>query len=108
MGSKWNLLLSAIPSALGREISFSLRFAASCFQNVFGERLVTKFLFESDFSEDPQLPSPAQLKYRILIKNKKLREPDNPLALKKVSLVVACSHCPRMPAPPAFRTQCVY
>ena len=46
---------------------------------------MTKFLFESDFTEDPQLPSPAQLKYRILIKNKKLREPDNPLALKKVS-----------------------
>jgi phosphatidylinositol phospholipase C epsilon len=55
-------------------------------QNVFGERLVTKFLFDTDFAEDPQLPSPAQLKYRILIKNKKLREIDNPLALKKVRL----------------------
>lgn len=51
---------------------------------MFGERLVTKFLFESDFAEDPQLPSPAQLKYCILIKNKKLREPENPQALKKV------------------------
>lgn len=53
-------------------------------QSVFGDRLVTKFLFESDFAEDPQLPSPAQLKYCILIKNKKLREPDNTQALKKV------------------------
>ncbi|XP_024084473.1 1-phosphatidylinositol 4,5-bisphosphate phosphodiesterase epsilon-1-like isoform X1 [Cimex lectularius] len=45
---------------------------AHIFQNVFGEKLVTKFLFESDFSDEPCLPSPGQLKYRILIKNKKL------------------------------------
>lgn len=47
-------------------------------QNVFGDKLVTKFLFESDFVEEPQLPSPKQLKYRILIKNKKLRLPLTP------------------------------
>ena len=41
---------------------------AQIFQNVFGDKLVTKFLFESDFSEDPHLPSPAQLMYRIIIK----------------------------------------
>nr|CAD7593770.1 unnamed protein product [Timema genevievae] len=41
-------------------------------QSVFGEKLVTKFLFEADFCEDAQLPSPAQLRHRILIKNKKL------------------------------------
>lgn len=39
---------------------------------MFGEKLVSKFIFESDFSDEPCLPSPGQLKYRILIKNKKL------------------------------------
>ncbi|XP_076389293.1 1-phosphatidylinositol 4,5-bisphosphate phosphodiesterase epsilon-1 isoform X2 [Megachile rotundata] len=54
---------------------------AQIFQSVFGEKLVTKFLFESDFSDDPQLPSPSQLRYRILIKNKKLVvDPAGPLA----------------------------
>lgn len=38
---------------------------------MFGEKLVGKFLFESDF-DDPQLPSPSALRYRILIKNKKM------------------------------------
>lgn len=46
--------------------------APRSFQSVFGEKLVTKFLFETDFGDDPQLPSPSQLRYRILIKNKKL------------------------------------
>ena len=41
---------------------------ANIFMQVFGEKLVTKFLFEADFSEDVHLPSPSQLKYRILIK----------------------------------------
>lgn len=51
------------------------------FQSVFGEKLVTKFLFETDFGDDPQLPSPSQLRYRILIKNKKLvLDPAGPLA----------------------------
>ncbi|CAB0031788.1 unnamed protein product [Trichogramma brassicae] len=40
-------------------------------QSVFGDKLVSKFLTDSDF-DDPQLPSPSQLRYRILIKNKKL------------------------------------
>ncbi|XP_071630783.1 LOW QUALITY PROTEIN: 1-phosphatidylinositol 4,5-bisphosphate phosphodiesterase epsilon-1-like [Temnothorax longispinosus] len=54
---------------------------AQIFQSVFGEKLVTKFLFESDFSDDPQLPSPSQLRYRILIKNKKLViDPAGPLS----------------------------
>lgn len=43
-----------------------------CFQRVFGEKLVSCFLFEADYSDEPMLPSPEQLKYRILIKNKKL------------------------------------
>ncbi|XP_071051553.1 1-phosphatidylinositol 4,5-bisphosphate phosphodiesterase epsilon-1-like isoform X1 [Onthophagus taurus] len=45
---------------------------AHTFQKVFGEKLVSNFLFESDYGDDPSLPSPEQLKYRILIKNKKL------------------------------------
>lgn len=39
---------------------------------MFGEKVVTNFLFEADYSDEPALPSPEQLKYRILIKNKKL------------------------------------
>jgi phosphatidylinositol phospholipase C epsilon len=39
---------------------------------VFGDKLVSKFLFEADFSDEPCLPSPSQLRYRILVKNKKL------------------------------------
>lgn len=45
---------------------------AQMFQSTFGEKLVTKFLFESDYNDESMLPSPAQLKHRILIKNKKL------------------------------------
>lgn len=33
---------------------------------------MTNFLFEADYSDEPMLPSPEQLKQRILIKNKKL------------------------------------
>lgn len=40
-------------------------------------------LFESDFCEDPQLPSPCQLKHKILVKNKKIRDFDT-YPLKKV------------------------
>ena len=46
---------------------------AQMFLTIFGDKLITKFLFDSDYSDEPQLPSPNQLKYRILIKNKKLR-----------------------------------
>ena len=45
---------------------------AQIFQNVFGDRLVSRFLFESDFSDEPRLPNPSQLRYRILVKNKKM------------------------------------
>uniref|UniRef100_A0A9J2P4G7 Phosphoinositide phospholipase C n=1 Tax=Ascaris lumbricoides TaxID=6252 RepID=A0A9J2P4G7_ASCLU len=40
--------------------------------NHFGEKLVTNFLFEADYSDSPKLPSPWQLQNRILIKNKKM------------------------------------
>ncbi|KAF5302460.1 hypothetical protein FQR65_LT08550 [Abscondita terminalis] len=45
---------------------------AHIFQRIFGDKLVTNFLFDVDYSDEPMLPSPEQLKYRILIKNKKL------------------------------------
>lgn len=54
------------------------------FQSVFGDKLVTDFLFDTDFIDDPQLPSPNQLKYKILIKNKKLKNNESLAAAKKV------------------------
>lgn len=41
-------------------------------QSVFGDKLVSKFQFDADYSDEPQLPSPSQLRHKILIKNKKL------------------------------------
>ncbi|XP_043274277.1 1-phosphatidylinositol 4,5-bisphosphate phosphodiesterase epsilon-1-like isoform X2 [Venturia canescens] len=59
---------------------------AQIFQSVLGEKLVTKFLYDSDFGEDAQLPSPSQLRHRILIKNKKLVvDPTGPLVHPSVS-----------------------
>ena len=57
------------------------------FQSVFGDKLVTSLLFESDFCEDPQLPSPCQLKNKILVKNKKIRDFDT-YPLKKVRMIL--------------------
>ncbi|CAB1312833.1 unnamed protein product [Coregonus sp. 'balchen'] len=51
---------------------------ANIFKTVFGDKLVTKFLFESDFSDDPLLPSPWQLRGKILLKNKKLKAHQTP------------------------------
>ncbi|CAK1554495.1 unnamed protein product [Leptosia nina] len=45
---------------------------ASTFEAVFGDQLVTSFLFDVDYTDEPRLPSPEQLKYKVLIKNKKL------------------------------------
>ncbi|XP_070541587.1 1-phosphatidylinositol 4,5-bisphosphate phosphodiesterase epsilon-1-like isoform X2 [Ptychodera flava] len=56
---------------------------AQIFKQVFGEKLVTDFLFESDFSNDPHLPSPEQLRRKILVKNKKLRAYQMPLNILK-------------------------
>lgn len=39
---------------------------------MFGDKLISKYVFESDYSDEPLLPSPSQLRYKILIKNKKL------------------------------------
>jgi len=40
---------------------------------VFGDKLFKPVLFDADFTDDVYLPSPNQLKYKILIKNKKLQ-----------------------------------
>uniref|UniRef100_A0A8C3AG71 Phosphoinositide phospholipase C n=1 Tax=Cyclopterus lumpus TaxID=8103 RepID=A0A8C3AG71_CYCLU len=67
---------SDMPVILSIENHCSLpqqRTMAEIFKTVFGERLVTRFLFESDFSDDPHLPSPLQLRGKILLKNKKLK-----------------------------------
>ncbi|XP_050438662.1 uncharacterized protein LOC126844474 isoform X2 [Adelges cooleyi] len=48
---------------------------AQVFREVFGDKLVTGFMFDSDYT--PQLPSPNQLKYKILIKNKKIQPKNN-------------------------------
>lgn len=47
---------------------------AQIFLSVLGDKLVKTYLFDSDLNDDyPLLPSPNQLKYKILIKNKKLQ-----------------------------------
>lgn len=50
---------------------------------------MTSFLFETDYSDEPSLPSPEQLKHRILIKNKKLiMEVPAPLNIAAISTPV--------------------
>ncbi|KAM3726544.1 1-phosphatidylinositol 4,5-bisphosphate phosphodiesterase epsilon-1 [Dirofilaria immitis] len=57
---------------------------AQMFKNYLGERLVTYFLFEADYSNSPRLPSPWQLQNKILIKNKKMiAEPSAGLRIDK-------------------------
>ncbi len=43
-------------------------------KSVLGDKLVKNYLLESDLYEEPLLPSPNQLKYKILIKNKKIQK----------------------------------
>ncbi|XP_037093122.1 1-phosphatidylinositol 4,5-bisphosphate phosphodiesterase epsilon-1-like [Pollicipes pollicipes] len=45
---------------------------AHIFQTVLGDRLVARPVLDLDLSDNPRLPSPNQLKLRVLIKNKKL------------------------------------
>ncbi|KAM9837938.1 1-phosphatidylinositol 4,5-bisphosphate phosphodiesterase epsilon-1 [Aulostomus maculatus] len=77
---------SDMPVILSIENHCSLpqqRKMAEIFKTVIGDRLVTRFLFESDFSDDPHLPSPLQLKGRILLKNKKLKAHQAPVDILK-------------------------
>ncbi|CAF1176350.1 unnamed protein product, partial [Adineta ricciae] len=63
---------------------------AQTFVKVFGDKLITKYMFDTDFYEDPALPSPNQLKYKILIKNKKINKMHSAtqLSRQKVQLSV--------------------
>ncbi|XP_076141340.1 1-phosphatidylinositol 4,5-bisphosphate phosphodiesterase epsilon-1-like [Alosa pseudoharengus] len=77
---------SDLPVILSIENHCSLpqqRKMADIFKMVFGDKLVTKFLFESDFSDDPLLPSPWQLRGKILLKNKKLKAHQAPVDILK-------------------------
>ncbi|XP_053720774.1 1-phosphatidylinositol 4,5-bisphosphate phosphodiesterase epsilon-1 isoform X1 [Synchiropus splendidus] len=77
---------SDMPVILSIENHCSLpqqRKMADIFKTVIGDRLVTRFLFESDFSDDPHLPSPWQLRGRILLKNKKLKAHQAPVDILK-------------------------
>ncbi|VDK45135.1 unnamed protein product [Anisakis simplex] len=65
---------------------------AQMFKNHFGEKLVTNFLFEADFSDNPRLPSPWQLRNKILIKNKKMiSEPSAGLHQETVNVTISNS-----------------
>ncbi|TRY59920.1 hypothetical protein DNTS_013444 [Danionella cerebrum] len=77
---------SEMPVILSIENHCSLpqqRKMAEIFKTVFSEKLVTKFLFESDFADEPLLPSPLQLRGKILLKNKKLKAHQAPVDILK-------------------------
>ncbi|XP_037134464.1 1-phosphatidylinositol 4,5-bisphosphate phosphodiesterase epsilon-1 isoform X4 [Syngnathus acus] len=77
---------SDMPVVLSIENHCSLpqqRKMADIFKTVFGERLVTRFLFEGDFGDDPHLPSPLQLRGRVVLKNKKLKAHQAPVDILK-------------------------
>ncbi|GMR61678.1 hypothetical protein PMAYCL1PPCAC_31873, partial [Pristionchus mayeri] len=68
-------IVSDLPVILSIENHCSLQQQArmaQMFKTVLGDLLVTSFLFEADYSDSPHLPSPTQLKNKILIKNKKM------------------------------------
>uniref|UniRef100_A0A671RC25 Phosphoinositide phospholipase C n=1 Tax=Sinocyclocheilus anshuiensis TaxID=1608454 RepID=A0A671RC25_9TELE len=77
---------SEMPVILSIENHCSLpqqRKMAEIFKTVFGEKLVIKFLFERDFGDEPLLPSPLQLRGKILLKNKKLKAHQAPVDILK-------------------------
>ncbi|XP_012889833.1 PREDICTED: 1-phosphatidylinositol 4,5-bisphosphate phosphodiesterase epsilon-1 isoform X1 [Dipodomys ordii] len=79
-------ITSDLPIIISIENHCSLpqqRKMAEIFKTVFGEKLVAKFLFETDFSDDPMLPSPDQLRKKVLLKNKKLKAHQTPVDILK-------------------------
>ena len=60
------------------------RLALILLQEVLGNHLVKDFI-ENNIEDESWLPSPNQLKYKILIKNKKLRHSTPPLHKARVS-----------------------
>lgn len=84
MAEIFKVAISCADSFQARPLGFSItHHLFLVFQNVFGDKLVTKFLFESDFSDDPMLPSPGQLRRKILLKNKKLKAHQTPVDILK-------------------------
>ncbi len=65
---------------------------AQIFVKVFGDKLITKYMFDTDFYEDPLLPSPNQLKYRILIKNKKINKMHSTTQLSKQKVQLSVNY----------------
>lgn len=49
---------------------------------------MAKFLFETDFSDDPMLPSPDQLRRKVLLKNKKLKAHQTPVDILKQKVIL--------------------
>lgn len=67
-------MFSALPHLIIALIHASLihKKTLHSFQTTFGEKLVTKFMFDNDYTDEPFLPAPEQLKHKIIIKNKKI------------------------------------
>lgn len=65
---------------------------AQIFVKVFGDKLITKYMFDSDFYEDPLLPSPNQMKYKILIKNKKINKMHSTTQLSKQKVQLSVNY----------------
>ncbi|KAK0396427.1 hypothetical protein QR680_001710 [Steinernema hermaphroditum] len=68
-------MTSTLPVILSIENHCSLQQQAKMaqmFKTVLGDKLVTNFLFDVDYSDNAHLPSPWQLQNKILIKNKKM------------------------------------
>ncbi|CAF4645576.1 unnamed protein product, partial [Rotaria sp. Silwood1] len=65
---------------------------AQIFVKVFGDKLITKYMFDTDFYEDPLLPSPNQLRYKILIKNKKINKMHSTTQLSKQKVQLSVNY----------------
>jgi len=65
---------------------------AQTFVKVFGDKLITKYMFDRDFNEDSLLPSPNQLKYKILIKNKKISKMHSTTQLSKQKVQLSVNY----------------
>ena len=93
---KSSFLQSDLPVILSIENHCSLQQQAKMaqmFKSAFGDRLVTTFLFDSDYSDCPRLPSPWQLRNKIIIKNKKMiAEPSAGIYTTQIGLDT--HHCP--------------
>lgn len=71
---------------------------AQIFVSILGDKLVNGFTFDTDFLDQPRLPTPNQLKHKILIKNKKLRTPILPSIQQRLKkTVVRNSNNPTSP-----------